>query len=107
MAAGLQHMSSGASPQLIASVALSHLWRRRYHLRFATRAIPADAGPIDEALPERHELLEGTAETYLALADRLDVEIAVLEAASRLARPATDVDFEGLLDQAERKASRG
>jgi len=50
--------------------------------------------------------LERTSETYLALADRLDDEIAALEAARRLAQPAVDVDFEGLLEHAERKAAR-
>lgn len=73
----------------------------------ATKTSPGDAGEIDEALRERRGLLERTAETYLALADRLDDEIAALEAASRLARPAADVDFELLLDEAEQKASQG
>jgi len=40
-------------------------------------------------------LLDRSAETYLAVADRLDDEIAALEAAQRLATPAEDVDFEG------------
>jgi len=65
------------------------------------------AGEIEKALRERHGLLERSAETYLALADRLDDEIAALEAARRLARPADDVEFAGLLDEAERKASQG
>jgi hypothetical protein len=79
----------------------------RYALAVATRTIPGDAGELEEALRERQGLLERSAETYLALADRLDDEIAALEAARRLARPADDVDFEGLLDEAERKASQG
>jgi hypothetical protein len=73
----------------------------------ATRTIPDDAGELEEALRERRGLLERSAESYLALADRLDDEIAALEAAYRLAQPAVDVDFEGLLDEAERKASQG
>jgi hypothetical protein len=71
------------------------------------RTIPEDAGEIEEALRERQGLLDRSAETYLALADRLDDEIAALEAAQRLARPADDVEFEGLLAEAERKASQG
>jgi hypothetical protein len=73
----------------------------------ATRTIPEDAGELEEALRERRGLPERSAETYLALADRLDDEIAALEAARRLARPADDVDFDQLLDEAERKASQG
>ena len=67
--------------------------------------IPEDAGRLDAALRERHALLERSAETYIALADHLDDEIAALEAAQRLAVPATDVDFEDLLDQAEPNVS--
>jgi hypothetical protein len=70
-------------------------------------SIPGDAGELEQALKERRGLLARSAETYLALADRLDDEIAALEAAKRLAEPAEDVDFEGLLDEAERKAQQG
>lgn len=105
MVARPQHLS-GAPPRLVASVFVA-IWWRGYDSCVAARAIPANPGEIDEALRERRGLLERTAETYLALADRLDDEIAALEAARRLARPAADVEFEGLLDQAERKASRG
>jgi hypothetical protein len=73
----------------------------------STRTAQGDPGQIDEALRERHGLLRRSAETYLALADRLDDEIAALEAARRLAAPAEDVDFTALLDEAERKASQG
>jgi hypothetical protein len=73
----------------------------------ATRTSRDDAGELEAALRERHGLLERSSETYLALADRLDDEIAALEAARRLAQPAEDVDFEGLLDEAERKVQRG
>lgn len=79
----------------------------RYAVAVATGTIPEDAGELEEALRERRGLLERSAETYLALADRLDDEIAALEAAHRLAQPADDVDFGGLLDEAERKASQG
>ena len=102
MVAGLDDLSRAS-----AAIAGVTIWRRRYHLRVATKAIPADAGEIDEALRERRGLLERSAETYLALADRLDDEIAALEVARRLAQPAVDVDFEGLLEEAERKTSRG
>ena len=74
-------------------------------MEVATKAVPEDAGQLEQALQDRRDLLERTSETYLALADRLDDEIAALEAASRLARPAEDVDFDGLLDKAERKAT--
>jgi hypothetical protein len=73
----------------------------------ATNAIPADAGEIDEALRERRGLLEQSAKTYLALADRLDEEIAALEVAGRLAQPVVDVDFEVLLAEADRESSHG
>ncbi len=79
----------------------------RYALAVAARTIPEDAGELEEALRERQGLLERSSETYLALADRLDDEIAALEAARRLARPADDVESDGLLDEAERKASQG
>lgn len=59
---------------------------------------------IASQLRERRALLEHGAEAYLALADRVDDEIAALEAAQRLAVPADDVDFDELLDQAERNA---
>jgi hypothetical protein len=73
----------------------------------ATRTSRDDAGGLEAALRERRGLLERSSETYLALADRLDDEIAALEAARRLGQPAEDVDFEGLLDEAERKATQG
>ena len=57
---------------------------------------------IAAELRERRALLEHGAEAYLALADRLDDEIAALEASQRLSVPAPDVDFTQLLDQAER-----
>ena len=68
-------------------------------------AVPRDPDSLDAELRERRILLERSSETYVALADRLDDEIAALEAAHRLATPASDVDFEGLLDRAERDAS--
>ena len=52
-------------------------------------------------LRERRASLEHGARVYLARADRLDGEIAVLEAAQRLLRPTEDVDFGELLFQAE------
>ena len=69
----------------------------------------AEKGPnrIAAELRECRSLLERSAETYLALADRLDDEIASLEAAQRLAVEAQDVDFEELLDRAERDAGPG
>jgi len=73
----------------------------------SVRALAGDADRLRAELGERRELLERSAETYLALADRLDDEIAALEAAQRLAVPANDVDFDELLDRAERDASRG
>lgn len=73
----------------------------------STRTAQGDPGQIDEALRERRGLLQRSAETYLALADRLDDEIAALEAARRLATTGDDVDFTALLDEAERKASQG
>lgn len=66
-----------------------------------------DPDRIAAELRDRRRLLEQSAETYLALADRLDDEIAALEAAQRLAVPAEDVDFEQLLDRAERSAGEG
>lgn len=63
-----------------------------------------DPDGIAAELRDRRRLLEQSAETYLALADRLDDEIAALEAAQRLAAPAEDVDFEQLLNRAERSA---
>lgn len=65
-----------------------------------------DRDRIAAELRERRRLLEQSAETYLALSDRLDDEIAGLEAAQRLAVPAKDVDFDELLDRAERNAGQ-
>lgn len=57
------------------------------------RALETDPDRIAAELRERRRLLERSSETYLALADRLDDEIAALEAAQRLAVQAEDVDF--------------
>lgn len=65
-----------------------------------------DPDRIAAALLERRALLEHGAQAFLALADRLDDEIATLEAAQRLSVPAEDVDFGELLDQAERNADQ-
>jgi hypothetical protein len=69
------------------------------------QALSDDAGQLDDEIRERRALLARTAETYLALANRLDDEIAALEAARRLASPAADSDFEEMLESAERRAS--
>lgn len=66
-----------------------------------------DRDRIAAELRKRHALLDHGAEAYLALADRLDDEIAALEAAQRLSVPAEDVDFSELLSQAERNVDRG
>lgn len=58
------------------------------------RALEKDPDRIAAELRERRSLLERSSETYLALADRLDDEIAALEAAQRLAVQAEDIDFE-------------
>ena len=58
------------------------------------------SGTVASSLPVRRRL-------YLALADRLDDEIARLEAARRLANPAPDVNFDELLEDAERRVSDG
>lgn len=71
----------------------------------SARALADEAGRLDAELRERRELLARTAETYLALADRLDDEIAALETARRLGNPAPDLDFDELLDDAERRTS--
>ncbi len=71
------------------------------------KAVEKDPERIAAELRERRSLLERSAETYLALADRLDDEIAALEVAQRLATPADDVDFDQLLDRAERDAGEG
>ena len=62
---------------------------------------------LADQIRERRTLLERGAEVYVALADRLDDEIAALEAAKRLAVPAEDVDFDELLDRAERNPGEG
>ncbi len=72
----------------------------------STRPLPKDPNRLEADIRERRALLERTAETYVALADRLDDEIAALEAAQRLAVPGEDVDFVELLDHAERKAEQ-
>jgi len=56
------------------------------------------------ALRKRRALLDRRSEAYVALAEHLDDEIAALEAAVRLARPAVNVDFDPLLDAAEHDA---
>jgi len=43
---------------------------------------------LSAALRERRALLDRSSEAYVALAEHLDDEIAALEAAERLARPA-------------------
>lgn len=65
-----------------------------------------DPDRIAAELRKRRALLEHGAEAYLALADRLDDEIAALEASQRLSVPADDVDFGELLDQAERNTDQ-
>ena len=69
----------------------------------ASPAFSDDPSRLDAEIRDRRELLTRTGETYLALATRLDDEIAALEAARRLASTAPDVDFEPLLDAAERE----
>jgi hypothetical protein len=66
-----------------------------------------DPERIAAALRERRALLEHGAKAFVGLADRLDDEIAALEAAQRLSVPAEDVDFAELLDHAERNADEG
>ncbi|MGH3112175.1 MAG: hypothetical protein ACRDOP_01765 [Gaiellaceae bacterium] len=66
-----------------------------------------DPHRIAADLRERRRLLDQSAETYLALANRLDDEIAALESAQRLAVSAEDVDFDEFLDRAEREADTG
>ena len=74
-------------------------------MHVSTRVRPGDTDDrLRAGLRERRELLERSAEVYLALADRLDDEIAALEAAQRLAVPADDIDFDELLERAERDA---
>ncbi|MBM3676683.1 MAG: hypothetical protein FJW96_02200 [Actinobacteria bacterium] len=67
-------------------------------------ALSDDPSNLDDQLRARRMLLARTAETYLALADRLDDEIAALEAARRLSEPADDEDLEAILEAAERKS---
>jgi hypothetical protein len=63
---------------------------------------PDDSGDrMAAGLRKRRALLDRSSEAYVALAEHLDDEIAALEAAQRLARPALNVDFEELLDKAE------
>ena len=62
---------------------------------------------IAAELRERRALLTHGAEVYVALADRVDDEIAALEASQRLAVDADDVAFTELLEQAERNAETG
>ena len=70
----------------------------------ASPAFSGDPDRLDAEIRDRRALLTRTGESYLALATRLDDEIAALEAAQRLVSPAPDVDFETLLDAAEREA---
>ena len=70
----------------------------------ASSAFSNDPGRLDAEIRDRRALLTRTGETYLAVATRLDDEIAALEAARRLASTAPDDDFETLLDAAERDA---
>jgi hypothetical protein len=72
-----------------------------------TSVAEQDPDRIADALRERRDLLEHGAVAFLALADRLDGEIAALEAAQRLAVLAEDVGFDELLDRAERNADHG
>jgi len=72
----------------------------------SARALAGDADRLRAELRERRERLERSADAYLALADRLDDEIAALEVAQRLAVPADDVDLDELIDRAERHASK-
>lgn len=71
----------------------------------SARATSENPDRLGTELHDRRALLDRTSETYVALADRLDDEIAALEAAQRLATPASDVEFDPLLDQAERDSS--
>ncbi len=66
---------------------------------------PDDSGDrLAVALRERRALLDRSSEAYVALAEHLDDEIAALDAAQRLARPALNLDFDELLDKAEHDA---
>lgn len=58
------------------------------------RTVEQDPDRIGAALRERRSLLERSAETYLALADRVDDEIGALERAQRLAVQVEGIDFE-------------
>jgi hypothetical protein len=69
------------------------------------RALADDSGDLEHELRERRALLARTGETYMALAERLDDEIAALEAARRLATERDDEDFEAMLEAAERETS--
>lgn len=69
------------------------------------RIADEDPDRIAVALRERRALLEHGAQAYVALAERLDDEIAALEAAQRLSVPADDVDFDELLHRAEQDAA--
>jgi len=90
-------LSSEASPSSGESI------RRSASMTFSRAS--SRVRQLDDEMRERRALLARTAETYLALADRLDDEIAALEAARRLASPAADSGLEELLESAERRAS--
>ena len=66
----------------------------------SARAVSKDPEELAAEIRERKALLEHGAVAYVALADRLDDEIAALEVAARLAVPAEDIEFETLLDRA-------
>ena len=76
-----------------------------YSLDVSATAPSADPNRLEPVLRERRTLLERSAETYIALADRLDDGIAALEAAQRVATLAQDVDVETPFDRAGRDAS--
>lgn len=97
-----------------AAVGPRHAWperplagrsRRHYPETMTARALADDSGDLEHELRERRALLARTGETYMALAERLDDEIAALEAARRLATERDDEDFEAMLEAAERETS--
>lgn len=75
-----------------------------YDLRMSVQPVSKNPDELAAEIRERRALLEHGAEVYIALADRLDDEIAALETAKRLSVAAEDVDFDALLDRAERNA---
>lgn len=66
----------------------------------------AKTDDLSAQIRERKALLERGAQVYVAPAERLDDEIAALEAAKRLATPAEHVDLDDPLDGAERNAGK-